>query len=353
MTPTKPALATSNSGAATAVTSVNMSKGGVCNNRTDSNKRSSQTRYSILSDPRLSQLFALSSQLEALAQSISEETEASEAAPTLAEVNLEVKVDQPPALPPKPRPPHFVAGSRSNFQLNNNFPSTAATAELVQQREGDMAPPGLPPKQNNGNGNSIVTSPGGCMTSTLSSIKYERLEDEDIQENNVSSNNDLVSSLINAAPPPRYSNISENSRMSMSSQGADSTPSAHSLLSDSLLLMQSGDTLPGEDEADTPSSEGGHDDAGLEGPDGAQEEVSGGVLVKPEKAPVTEAEWQARCVELEMSLQKFRDQAHNIRKLLRDKVRFRFDFYIQGVPPPKKVGIFFVTRAIEMVNTAF
>ena len=30
----------------------------------------SPTRYSILSDPRLSQLFALSSQLEALAQSI-------------------------------------------------------------------------------------------------------------------------------------------------------------------------------------------------------------------------------------------------------------------------------------------
>ena len=33
-------------------------------------KRGSTTRYSILSDPRLSQLFALSSQLEALAQSI-------------------------------------------------------------------------------------------------------------------------------------------------------------------------------------------------------------------------------------------------------------------------------------------
>ena len=35
-----------------------------------SGKRGSTTRYSILSDPRLSQLFALSSQLEALAQSI-------------------------------------------------------------------------------------------------------------------------------------------------------------------------------------------------------------------------------------------------------------------------------------------
>ena len=36
--------------------------------------------------------------------------------------------------------------------------------------------------------------------------------------------------------------------------------------------------------------------------------------------PETESEWQARCIELELALQKFRDQAHNIRKLLRDKV---------------------------------
>merc|ERR1719266_3218087 len=36
--------------------------------------------------------------------------------------------------------------------------------------------------------------------------------------------------------------------------------------------------------------------------------------------PETESEWQARCIELELALQKFRDQAHNIRKLLRDKL---------------------------------
>ena len=34
-----------------------------------------------------------------------------------------------------------------------------------------------------------------------------------------------------------------------------------------------------------------------------------------------EALWQGRCVELEESLQKFRDQAQNIRELLREKVR--------------------------------
>ena len=41
---------------------------------------------------------------------------------------------------------------------------------------------------------------------------------------------------------PRYSTLSD-SRMSTSSQGADSTPSANSVLSDS-LLVQSADSLP-------------------------------------------------------------------------------------------------------------
>ena len=88
--------------------------------------------------------------------------------------------------------------------------------------------------------------------------------------------------------------------MSTSSQGADSTPSANSVLSDSILL-QSADSLP---EATTTAA-------------------SGGLQKKNETMmrPTSEAEWQARCIELELALQKFRDQAHNIRKLLRDKVR--------------------------------
>lgn len=36
--------------------------------------------------------------------------------------------------------------------------------------------------------------------------------------------------------------------------------------------------------------------------------------------PAGEGAWQARCVELEWSLQKFRDQAQNIREMLREKV---------------------------------
>ncbi len=34
----------------------------------------------------------------------------------------------------------------------------------------------------------------------------------------------------------------------------------------------------------------------------------------------TEDAWQSRCLELEWSLQKFRDQAQNIREMLREKV---------------------------------
>ena len=50
--------------------------------------------------------------------------------------------------------------------------------------------------------------------------------------------------LINIAPPPRYSTISD-SHMSTSSQGAESTPSANSVLSESSLvdMGQSGENV--------------------------------------------------------------------------------------------------------------
>ena len=76
--------------------------------------------------------------------------------------------------------------------------------------------------------------------------------------------------------------------MSTSSQGAESTPSANSVLSES-----------GELEMVVPAT---------------------GCIAECKDTPATQEEWQARCVELELALQKFRDQAHNIRKLLRDKV---------------------------------
>jgi hypothetical protein len=158
--------------------------------------------------------------------------------------------------------------------------------------------------------------------------------------------------LINIAPPPRYSTISDNSRMSTSSRGAESPPSANSVLSDS-LLMQSGDTLPGDeydpgtpgtdpgtpgDDPGTPSEDPGSpgdvpgspgEDPGSPGEDPGSPGEDPGHIITPisqseidelVKLPVSESEWQARCIELESALQKFRDQAHNIRKLLRDKV---------------------------------
>ena len=43
--------------------------------------------------------------------------------------------------------------------------------------------------------------------------------------------------------------------------------------------------------------------------------------VREPDTSATEALWQGRCMELEESLEKFRDQAQNIRELLREKVR--------------------------------
>jgi hypothetical protein len=44
--------------------------------------------------------------------------------------------------------------------------------------------------------------------------------------------------------------------------------------------------------------------------------------------PANESVWQARCIELEDSLQKFREQASNIRELLREKVRDKTKNYV-------------------------
>ena len=130
---------------------------------------------------------------------------------------------------------------------------------------------------------------------------------------------DAEDRLINMAPPPRYSTISD-SHMSTSSQGAESTPSANSVLSESSLVLQTSDILPeGEDISGKSSSIEGIESAVSEKPASSVLMVS----MSGDKAdglPASEAEWQARCIELELALQKFRDQAHNIRKLLRDKV---------------------------------
>ena len=105
---------------------------------------------------------------------------------------------------------------------------------------------------------------------------------------------------MNIAPPPRYSTISD-SHMSTSSQGAgDSTPSANSVLSDSSVILLQSEAAVAAAASTTKTAS-------------SSKKIAG-------ETPTSEAEWQARCIELELALQKFRDQAHNIRKLLRDKV---------------------------------
>ena len=102
----------------------------------------SPTRYSILSDPRLSQLFALSSQLEALAQSI------------------DVQPNSKPELPPKPQ----------TFVNNNNgiqSPSNSASP-----------PPPIPPKFQNGGERSVEAQ-------QKTSVKYTRLEEDQVENNAV------------------------------------------------------------------------------------------------------------------------------------------------------------------------
>ena len=101
----------------------------------------SPTRYSILSDPRLSQLFALSSQLEALAQSI------------------DVQPNSKPELPPKPQ----------TFVNNNNG---------IQSPSNSASPPPIPPKFQNGGERSSVEA-------QKTSVKYTRLEEDQVENNAV------------------------------------------------------------------------------------------------------------------------------------------------------------------------
>ena len=103
----------------------------------------SPTRYSILSDPRLSQLFALSSQLEALAQSIDVQPPNSK-----------------PELPPKPIPQTFVNN-------NNGIQSPSNSAS---------PPPPIPPKFQNGGERSLEEK---------TSVKYTRLEEDQVENNAV------------------------------------------------------------------------------------------------------------------------------------------------------------------------
>ena len=245
-------------------------------------RRRHSARYSILSDPRLSQLFALSSQLEALAHTIEMEAAASVAIDELPESSMSTATPgpasaatKPPHLPPKPK---FGLGQgsltdRSNGNVFKPRPDPKKSSEIQYMRLDDT--------------NDVLN---------FFNCDYENIfeDNEDNEEGNGAPPGlDLV-------PPPRYSIISD-SRMSTSSQ-AESTPSANSVLSDSCPTMKA--DFEARDEPDEPD---------MLWPD---------VEDRPEDQPKpkNESEWQARCVELELALQRFRDQAQNIRELLREKV---------------------------------
>jgi len=261
-------------------------------------RRRHSARYSILSDPRLSQLFALSSQLEALAHTIEMEAAAS------------VAIDEMPETS-----------------------STTTTATGPSSTSGSAAtkPPDLPPKPKFGLGQSSLTdrSNGNVLKSRpdakkSTDIGYTRLDDTDdvlnffncdyenifAEDDNVDDDDDggvdgngppMMRPGLDLVPPPRYSTISD-SRMSTSSQ-AESTPSANSVLSDSCPTMKA--DFEARDEPDEPD---------IIWPDVEDR-------LEDQPKPKNESEWQARCVELELALQRFRDQAQNIRELLREKVR--------------------------------
>ena len=114
------------------------------------NKRvGSPTRYSILSDPRLSQLFALSSQLEALAHSIDVQP---------ASVPVASMQQQPVSSPTQNSK---MAEPKQQQFLNNNNSLMIGSAPSL------------------GNNGKLVTSEDHQDTS----VKYRRLEDESLDEN--------------------------------------------------------------------------------------------------------------------------------------------------------------------------
>ncbi len=254
-------------------------------------RRRSSARYSILSDPRLSQLFALSTQLEALAHSI--ELEAAVTAGAVASGINSTLSTKPPDLPPKPK-----LGNTQHDRSNGNV------VTLKSRRNSPPPPTILSPK------------PVDKQMSTPTEIQYKRLENncieadeilnffdydyENLFDGEAEEEEGTRMSGLDLVPPPRYSTISD-SRMSTSSQ-AESTPSANSVLSDSCPTMKA--EYDGRDEVEEQE---------LLWPD-VEERLD------DQPQPKNESEWQARCIELEMALQRFRDQAQNIRELLREKV---------------------------------
>ena len=305
------------------------------------NQRKSTTRHSILSDPRLSQLFALSTQLEALADSIGQDTTSSSASslPSLSpKLPHHSSINPPPPIPPK-----------QHLGINGNMPELNCN---------DIHAPPRPPKPVH------VRSLGyNHSLSDISDIRYERLSStddlEDQQEEfrsildnecNVDAG-EFIPLVINGPGPPRYSQMSDY-QMSTSSQ-AGSTPSAHSVLSSEFLLSSPGPPPP----PPPPLSEVSSDKTASEWLDcldltvSNEDDDSTASTCKTKSSVVPKDHWQTRCVELEHALQKFRDQAQSIRELLRDKVRlFSHTTFLKLTPKTNKDGLFLLVTCCHLIK---
>ena len=207
-------------------------------------RKSTPTRYSILSDPRLSQLFALSSQLEALADSCE------------VAVNLPVSKEDfhansknmhpsptPPPIPPKPL---GMTPILNNIAPKNNGNSQGSNDGHSALNGNPLTLPKLPPRKFVSNDNN--DSPYSMETPNASQIRYQRLiesynsteskdGDEDCnldnsilhdstnakfhisQDSNKSSLYSAQPTTLNVTSQPhlRFSTVSYDSRMSTSS----------------------------------------------------------------------------------------------------------------------------------------
>ena len=169
-------------------------------------RRRTSARYSILSDPRLSQLFALSSQLEALAQTI--ELEAATAvnidiptsdlmtsdltaaslspAPTCLTATSSPK---PPELPPKPKFGSSTLNDRSNGNVvSKPRPEPRKSTEIRYVRLSDA--------------DDVIN---------LGNFDYENLfEEEEEDEDGDREDANGPPPGLDLVPPPRYSTLSDS-----------------------------------------------------------------------------------------------------------------------------------------------
>lgn len=284
-------------------------------NDADNSKNRCEGQQRLPSDPRLSQLLAISSHLEALAECLDFDPH-----------------DAAPMLPLK-------RGLQTETYQGYEFMGDFSPQE----------PPELPPRANHSVPPPPPTPARGCQVKDALEVG---LDDEEIPK---CFPRDAPLSL-NAAPPPRYS-IMSDSQTSSSTRSATlgSSPTSGQSSDGSSEVVGQQRTkgtkdskvprgvrpdLKAEigkaiDKIFDPRRTGSGGERAVDqklvppDPDFCWSMVSRGP--QPDGAADLELDpaacWQSRCMELEFSLQRFRDQAQSIRELLRDKVRYNLNHF--------------------------